>query len=143
LISHPKYNIHGAELSPDQRWVAFHTPLPREEPIWIAPVRDGKAADETQWSKVVDNGRRNARPWWSPNGNLLYYISNTDGFRCIWAQPLHAATRWPAGDAFPVYHFHGARIRPAEGLAAFGPAILPDGLIFSLNEETANVWISN
>ena len=25
LISHPQHNIHGAELSPDQQWVAFHT----------------------------------------------------------------------------------------------------------------------
>jgi Tol biopolymer transport system component len=27
LISHPKRSIHGAEISPDGRWLAFHVPL--------------------------------------------------------------------------------------------------------------------
>ena len=142
LLSHPKMDIHGAELSPDQKWVAFHTPLARDEPIWIAPVEDGRAADESHWIKVIENSGRNARPWWSPNGDLLYYMSTIDGFRCIWAQPLHPSTKQRRGDPFPVYHLHGARIRSPEGLAAFGPAILPDGLIFGLYEENANVWVS-
>jgi hypothetical protein len=46
------------------------------------------------------------------------------------------------GEAFAVYHIHGARLKVTSGgLAFFGPAILPDGIIFSLDEQTGNVWI--
>ena len=45
------------------------------------------------------------------------------------------------GEAFAVYHVHGARLKvTSAGLAAFGPAILPEAIIFSLDEETGNVW---
>jgi eukaryotic-like serine/threonine-protein kinase len=142
LISHPQRDIHGAELSPDQQWVAFHTPLDRSHPLWIAPVRDGNAAGESEWVKVADSGVQNRRPWWSPDGNLLYFISLLDGFRCIWAQPLDRLSKRPAGQPFAVHHFHSARIRPVDSLGVFGPAIVPDGIIFSLEDETANIWIT-
>jgi eukaryotic-like serine/threonine-protein kinase len=141
LISHPQHHIHGAELSPDQQWVAFHTPLDRSVPLWVAPVRNGNAAGESEWVKVAGSGD-NRRPWWSPDGNLLYFISLMDGFRCIWAQPLDRSSKRPVGQPFAVHHFHSARIRPVDGLALFGPAIVPDGIIFSLEDETANIWIT-
>jgi dipeptidyl aminopeptidase/acylaminoacyl peptidase len=142
LIAHSKYDIHSAELSPDQRWVAFNTPIGRQKPLWIAAYRDGKAAGDRDWIQVSTDG--DERPWWSPDGNLLYLVSRRDGAQCIWAQRLDPATKRLLGDAFAVYHIHGARIKvTSTGLAPFGPAILPDGIIFSLDEETGNVWIGD
>src|SRR2546423_46255 len=81
---------------------------------------------------------------WTPDGNLLYVVSRRDGAQCIWAQRLDAATKRPRGEAFAVYHIHGARLKvTSSGLANFGPAILPDGIIFGLDEETGNVWIGD
>ena len=87
LISHPTYDIHGAELSPDGKWVAFHLPRPGSEHLKIAPVRAGKAAAEEEWITVTTVAGSNRRPWWSPNGNLLYFLSTRDNYQCIWAQP--------------------------------------------------------
>jgi eukaryotic-like serine/threonine-protein kinase len=141
LISHPKFDIHSAEVSPDLHWVAFSTPMGRRTPLWIAAVRDGKAADEKDWIAVSED--LDVRPWWSPNGALLYTLCSRDGFPCIWATPLDAKTKRPAGPPFPVLHFHSARLDPVfGGLANFGPAILPDAIIFSLQETTGNVWIA-
>jgi len=78
LISHPTFDIHGAELSPDGQWVAFHVPRPASEPIKIAPVREGKAAAEAEWVTVADTAGASRRPWWSPDGNLLYFLSSRD-----------------------------------------------------------------
>lgn len=141
LFGHPKYDIYSAELSPDQRWITFATTISaRQKPLWIAARRDGKVVDEKDWIRVSDDG--DDRPWWSPDGNLLYMVSLRDGARCIWAQRLNPATKRPVGDAFAVYHLHGARARvPSTGLGTFGPAILPDGIIFSLEEVSGNVGI--
>jgi Tol biopolymer transport system component/tRNA A-37 threonylcarbamoyl transferase component Bud32 len=141
LLAHPKYDIHGAELSPDQRWVAFTTPTGRRKPLWITAYRNGKAGEEKEWIPVSED--RDDRPWWSPDGNLLYTVSLRDGASCIWAQRLDPLTKRPIGEAFAVHHIHGARVKVSSaGLAYFGPAILPDGLIFSLDDESGNVWIA-
>lgn len=141
LISHREYNIHDATFSPDQRWLAFHTPFERQTKIWIAPVRDGRAAADSEWITVIDLGTDSRKPWWSPDGNLLYFFSNQDGFHCLYAQRLDAS-KHPAGRPFPVYHSH----QFGEGLGSnrtrWGMAKLPGRIIVPLFEGTSNVWIA-
>jgi dipeptidyl aminopeptidase/acylaminoacyl peptidase len=140
LIAHPKMDIYTAEMSPDQRWVAFATQVGAQWNLWIAACPNGKAVGEKDW--ILVNTGSDQRPWWSPDGNLLYTVSSRDGVRCIWAQRLNPTTKRPQGQPFAVHHLHGARVKVASDLlAGFGPAILPDGLIFSLNDLSANVWI--
>ncbi len=140
LLSHPKYNPHTVVLSPDQRWAVFRTSVGRREPLWITPIRDGRAAAEEKDWILLSEGL-NGFAWWSPDGNLLYMLSQRDGNECIWAQRLDLKTKRPSGEAFAVYHLHGARLTLID-TAFFGPAILPDGIIFGLGEQTGNVWLA-
>jgi len=141
LISHPSYDIHGAELSPDGKWVAFHIPHQGREPLNIAPVREGKAAVESEWITVTTAAGYNGRPWWSSDGNLLYFLSARDSYTCIWAQPLDPATKRPRGKPVAVYHSHETR----HGLAGgpfFGPAVGGKRIVFALGEQTGNIWLA-
>jgi Tol biopolymer transport system component len=140
LISHPTYDIHGAELSPDGNWVAFHLPRPVSEPLKIAPVRQGKAAAEVEWITVTDTTGTNRRPWWSPDGNLLYFVSTRDNYQCIWAQPLDPATKRPRGELMAVYHSHEARrmLNPLGGAPAMGGG----RMVFALSEQSGNIWLA-
>ncbi len=143
LISHPTLDIHGAELSPDGKWVAFHIPGPVSEPLKIAPVREGKAAGEAEWITVTDAAGSNRRPWWSPDGNLLYFLSTRDGYPCIWAQPLDPSTKRPRGEPMAVYHFHETRRSPNMlAGASFGPAVGRGRIVFALGEQTGNIWLA-
>ncbi|MFN0165985.1 MAG: protein kinase domain-containing protein [Bryobacteraceae bacterium] len=140
LLSHPEYHIHEASFSPDQRWLAFHTPLGRQTKIWIAPVRDGRAAGEADWIKVIDQRADHRKPWWSPDGNALYFIGNADGFNCIYLQRLEAAGKHPAGAPLAVYHNHSTRF--TLGSAFLSPTVLPGRIIFGMLERTSNVWFA-
>ncbi|MBS1826759.1 MAG: PD40 domain-containing protein [Acidobacteria bacterium] len=143
LLSHPTLEVHGVEPSPDNRWVAFHLPAARNQPVKIAPMRNGRGADESEWITVADYPGRNNRPWWSPDGNLLYFLSMKDNYPDIWAQRLDPQTKRPVGDAFPIVHFHETRKAPnISGAGSFGPAIGRNQIIFSLMELSANVWIA-
>jgi len=139
FLQHPKHSIYTAQISPDQQWVAFALPHDGRSPLWIAPLRDGKAAAENDWIPISDS--RDTRPWWSPDGNLLYMGSQRDGFQCIWAQPLDPATKRPKGEAFAIQHVHGVRMGLDPAHQNFGPAPLPDRLIFGVWELTGNVWV--
>jgi len=143
LISHPTYNIHGAELSPDGKWVAFHLPRPGSETVSIAPVREGKAAAEAEWITVAAVAGSNRRPWWSSDGNLLYFLSTRDNYQCIWAQRLDPATKAPRGEPMAVYHFHETR-RSLNILASatFGPAVGGGRIVFALGERAGNIWLA-
>jgi Tol biopolymer transport system component len=143
LISHPSYTIHGAEMSPDGKWVAFHLPRPGSEPVKIAPVRDGKAAGEAEWITVTVAAGFNRRPWWSPDGSLLYFLSTRDNYPCIWAQPLDPSTKQPRGELKAVAHFHDARRSVnIQSTNLFGPAVERARVIFALTEQTGNIWFA-
>jgi len=144
LISHPNYNIHGAELSPDGKWVAFHLPRTGSEPLKIAPVHEGKAAAEDEWITVTETAGYNKRGWWSPNGNLLYFLSTRDNSPCIWAQALDPATKRPRGEPMAVYHFHQASRSPnvPGGAEPFGPAVGGGQIVFGLGEKSGDIWLA-
>jgi hypothetical protein len=109
-------------------------------PVRIAPLRNGVAAEESEWIEVTDGSGLDASPWWSPDGGLLYFFSRRDGFECLWAQRLDPATKKPVGPAFDVYHFHGAR--RVVNTSTVGPALSANKLVFSMGELSGNIWMA-
>lgn len=143
LTSHPTLDIHGVEPSPDMKWVTFHLAGAPNSPVKIAALRDGRAASEPEWISVAEYPGRNSRPWWSPDGNLLYFLSLKDGYPDIWAQRLDPGTKRPVGEPFAIQHFHETRSAPDFlGAAAFGPAIGKNEITFQLLEQTGNIWLA-
>ncbi len=140
FVGHPEYDIHTARLSPDDRHVSFKLVMePGRESLHIAPVRKGVAADQPEWIQVTD-GHLDLRSWWSPDGNLLYFLSWRDGFICIWARPLDPMSKKPNGPIRAIHHFHGRhRIGSPNEV---GYAMTGDSLYLGLNETTADIWMA-
>jgi Tol biopolymer transport system component len=145
IVKDPKFQVLSPSFSPDDRWIAVHVrnaELTRR--LYVLPYRKGQATPESEWIPVSDGKELDRDPAWSPNGNLLYFNSERDGARCIWAQRLEPATKHPASTAFPVAHFHDARISlqliDNSGLA--GPAVGEGKLVFVLGERTGNIWMT-
>ena len=143
ILAHPKYYIYGAAYAPDGRWLAFHfAPSPQTpRAIYLVPVRDGKAAGENEWIAVMDRDGTQTRPWWSPDGNVIYFLSTAGGKNEVWAQRLQPATKRPLGEPFRIYSPPGERYSINNG-PWFGPAIGPHSLIFPVNEAFGNIWIA-
>jgi Tol biopolymer transport system component len=136
----------AARFSPDERWVAFHVrPSPTARQIFVAPLPSSGALEKKDWIPITDGAALENEAYWSPDGNVLYFLSDREGFRCIWAQRLHPAAKTPVGPAFPVYHFHHAR-RSLSGVSggagAIGLSVAPGKMVFALAELTGNVWMS-
>jgi hypothetical protein len=145
FLEHPKYQVRAPHLSRDERWVAFNTVISQtQRKIYVAPVRNWRGAPESEWIPITDGKTADRAAIWSPDGNLLYLLSERDGFRCFWAQRLDPATRHPLGAPFEVQAFHQARRSLSFGdeVAGIGPSVGPDKLIFSMPEHTGNIWIA-
>jgi Tol biopolymer transport system component len=106
LLLHSKYNVTAAHFSPDDQWISFQTVIDvaTRRQIFIAPIHNSGGAGESEWIPITDGSGLDRNAVWSPRGNLLYFLSERDGFRCFWAQHLDPATKRPVGAPFAVYH---------------------------------------
>ena len=144
LLQHPQYAITLPRLAPDDRWIAFMTVVSQtQRQIYIAPINAWRSPPVSSWIPIT-NGRtpdRNAA--WSPDGQLLYFLSERDGFRCIWAQRLDTVTRHPQGEPFAVQHFHQARTAfDSQDFVGLHLSVGPESLVFTNRERTGNVWLA-
>jgi len=142
LLRRPGRRSSRARFAPDDRWVAFHERLGPQVQVFIVPFRDGPVAD-SDWITVTGGEALNSFPHWSPDGRILYFLSNRDGKQCLWAQPLEAASKRPAGAPLVVQHFHDPRLSPANmNLTWFGMSVAQDKLVLNLGETTGSIWMA-
>jgi eukaryotic-like serine/threonine-protein kinase len=144
LLQHPDGVLHSLRFSPDERWIAFHaTNDPMTRRIFIAPYIKGEAVGEDEWIAVTGGTNMDREPRWSPDGNLLYFISERDGFRCLWAQRLDPMGKRPRGSPFAVHHFHRSRFNNRMGdTGLIGLSLSRDKIFLSLEELTGNIWMT-
>jgi Tol biopolymer transport system component len=137
-LTHPRSNLYPRGFSPDGRWFSFSVWSPSGSLLMVAPFRASAPPPESEWIAVGDPRSNDFNPRWSPNGQILYFISERDGFACIWARPMDAATQKPRGDAFAVLHLHGAalQMRPGERFLS----VAKDKLAFSMEERAGSIW---
>lgn len=141
VLRHPTVSVDAAHFSPDARWIAFYTTNPRRQ-VYIAPFRQGALSAESEWTPITSGEQWDASPAWSPDGNLLYYLSDRDGFRCLWAQRLNGGR--PAGAPFAVCHFHNTRRKPqTTAVAEYALAVARDKIVVPLIEQTGNIWMAS
>ena len=90
---------------------------------------------------MTESGPWVNKPRWSPNGNLLYYISDRDGFTCIWVNRLDPVSKQPVGAPKAVIHFHtGANsLDTAYGLEL---SVADDKLVVDIGESSGNIWLA-
>src|SRR5215831_14807515 len=142
LLQHAKYMLWNPRFSPDDRWVSFNATEPGRSRIFVAPVLDQGPVPEQDWITIADTGWDD-KPRWSPDGEALYFVSDRDGFRCIWAQRLDSQKR-PLGAAIAVFHAHDR----TRSLSDVGPgdlsiSVARDKIVFNMNERAGNLWLIN
>ena len=137
--------LFGGQLSPDGKWVVFHERKSNTSTqIFLSRVIDNKAAPPEQWIPITGVDAANQGPQWSPEGNAIYFRSDRDGWRCVWAQRVDAATKKPAGPAVAIQHFHHAR-KSLQHLRSFDDrtriAVAKDVVLVTVGELRGNVWL--
>jgi Tol biopolymer transport system component len=141
LLQSSESALFSPSVSQDGRWLALlvRTP-PNDHRVSVVPLRNGVAAPKEEWIFVTEPGPWVNKPRWSPNGNLLYYVSDRDGFACIWARRLDPVTKKPAGEQQAVVHFHSGHnsLDTAYGMEL---SVADDKLVFNLGEGSGNIWL--
>jgi serine/threonine protein kinase len=141
LLHDPAYLLFNPRFAPDDRWVLFNATNPGWSRIFVAPVRNS-LVPESEWIPITE-GPWDDQPRWSPDGNTVYFVSERDGYRCVWAQRLDTR-KHPAGPAVPIFHAHEARRSMATvGIGDLGLSVARDKIVFNLSERNGNLWMVN
>lgn len=142
-LEHSKYGLARARFSPDGRWISFTVfETPTFVRIMIAPFEASEPGEE-KWITITDNTTFHDKARWSPDGNLLYFVSDRDGYRCIYARRLEPGTKRPLGGVFDVYHSHSARRSlMGMGFRFLEISVTRDRMFFNLGETTGNIWMA-
>jgi serine/threonine protein kinase len=141
----PQHALYSPHLSPDGRTLVFTAVLGEHaRRIYVAPFLGEREIPKQDWTPVVDQGGMDRQPVWSPSGNMLLFLSERDGNRCIWAKRIDPASRKPVGAAFPVQHLHEARysLSPFSDPGRVGLSVANGQMFFALFEVRFNVWFA-
>jgi Tol biopolymer transport system component len=81
-----------AGVSPDERWVALTTGRPDGSTV-LRLLGLARALDSPGQGTEIAGGKGwVGSPRFSHDGRFLYYLSDRDGFNCVWAVPLDPRT---------------------------------------------------
>jgi eukaryotic-like serine/threonine-protein kinase len=143
VFQEPNVAVFPNSFSPDGRWVAFHTRVgPSQRKIWIARLNSEKWPDVKEWISIIANpSGTDMEARWAPNGRLLYFLSDRDGHRCVWAQRLDPESGRAVGQPFAIGHFHSPELSiPIQSPAWVGLSVLPDKLLLAIKQTSGNIW---
>jgi serine/threonine protein kinase/Tol biopolymer transport system component len=98
--------IRSCDVSPDGRWIAFHSVVPREDLFMVR-------ADGSGQRPLTSDAYKDRHPFWSPDGRRLLFYSNRGGDYEAWT--LQVAGGGPE------------RVLPAGGKPLTFPVWSPDG----------------
>jgi len=141
----PPWRQTSGRFSPNQHWVAFsgwHDGSTAHQ-ILIVPVTADGLVRAGQILEVTNDEFINRQPTWSPDGRRIYFLSNRDGFGCVWARDVDPVTARPLGAEFPVAHFHSAARAihgPSPYPGSIGLSAARDFLVLTLTETTGSIW---
>jgi Tol biopolymer transport system component len=137
--------LYQGRFSPDGKWLAFGEETHFvESRLFIAPLHNGVAGDESEWIPIADATGWCDKPRWSPDGGIVYFISRRDGYLCLWAQHVARDNRRPIGNPFCLMHFHSAKLSMTNmGTGSLELDVARDKVVFDLGELTGNIWLAS
>src|SRR5215471_15658791 len=144
FLTKPGFELHQAKFAPDESSVLVqalqYSPKPISK-VFIVPLQGGVPGGDSEWIPVSTGTSWDCKPAWASDGSLVYFVSDRDGYRCLWAQRINPRTKRREGEAFGVHHFHGVELSlDAVGLWHLEIAVAADKVVMGLGENTGNIW---
>jgi serine/threonine protein kinase/Tol biopolymer transport system component len=142
VLEHPLHSVWQAKVSPNGKWITFLLNLGKANQIHVAPWLGGDSIGPERWVPVTNGNSVSDKPIWSLNGKWIYYVSDMDGFGCIYGQPIDPESGHLLGTPHAIRHFH----KPQQSLMRFnlgnlGFTAASDKLVFNMMMSATDIWL--
>jgi len=82
IVSDPSYNLFQGNYSSDGRWIIFEAvedqTMRSVSTIYVLAAAGGP------WIRITDGKHWDDKPRWSPDGKVIYFLSERSGFFNVW-----------------------------------------------------------
>ena len=129
-------NLWNADMSPSGRWICFQatTPALKSSTLFVTSV-DGRP------SKVTDGAYWDDKPQWSPDGRILYFVSDRGGLLGVWGIGFDRARGVPVGEAFSVLAFSGRELQISPSLEGLELAVGGRRIAIPVEDPSGGIWM--
>lgn len=138
IASHPEQNLYQARYSPDSRWISFIAARAFGagiSTIYVVPPSGG------EWKRITEGRFFDDKPRWSPDGRILYFISNRTGFFNVWGIGFDSVRGEPVGEPFRVTSFESPTQMILPDVTIMEMTLSKDRLILPIMEVSGGIWI--
>jgi hypothetical protein len=111
--------------------------------IIVVPNAPDRKLRADEWVSISEGQTTDCEPYWSPDGLRLFFISDRDGFHCIWYRNMDPETGQPTAPAIALAHFHNTGEQLAGPRGSFGSigfTATNKDLVFTVARSTGNIW---
>jgi Tol biopolymer transport system component len=110
--------------------------------VFAARFPPGNGLPDSHWIEITNRANYSRRPVWSGDGRSIFYLSNRDGFWCIWKQQFDPVRGRSIGKPISIFHFHDFKQSPAEISGdMFGLSAAGDSLYLNLAEFGGTIFV--
>jgi eukaryotic-like serine/threonine-protein kinase len=135
-----------ADWSPNNEYLLF-TASTNEGNKQVYAVRFPKASGSAEgpWIALTPEPRLVERPRWSEDGKTFYYLSNRDGYLCVWGQSFAPGEKSAQGKPFPIMHYHDyPRFSPnSADPVSRGFSVARGSIFLNVGEEVKTLWVGS
>jgi Tol biopolymer transport system component len=94
------------------------------------------------WIPISEESAISERPQWSGDGKTIFYVSDRDGFSCIWKKRFDSASQSSMASPVAVMHYHNPRFSlSAVGDRSFNLSVSGDSIFVNVGEINTSIWI--
>ena len=139
IASSPAAALWQACFSPDGRWIVFEAatrlPTKAESRLYVVPAAGGT------WTRLLEGEHWDDKPLWSPDGNMIYFVSTRGGFFNVWGIHFDATNGKPVGEPFRVTAFETTALMLASPIDTVELSITQNRLVLNLEDLSGSIWV--